>query len=174
MTRGRRGLVLMTALRRARLCSGAAQRRGTGKPPPQAPAPRRRSRRRKRPRPPTPPNSIGSSRPATEARQAQRWEEAIAPVREGRQAEARSTSRATGTRARRTTRSTTSQKCRDAFRKVVRLAPKNGAAFAFLGLCEFGAEGLRPVAASTCCSRGFSASATRRSSAASPAITPPS
>jgi tetratricopeptide (TPR) repeat protein len=27
---------------------------------------------------------------------------------------------------------------RDAFRKVVRLAPKNGAAFAFLGLCEFG------------------------------------
>ena len=28
--------------------------------------------------------------------------------------------------------------CRDAFRKVLRLAPKNGAAFAFLGLCEFG------------------------------------
>jgi tetratricopeptide (TPR) repeat protein len=28
--------------------------------------------------------------------------------------------------------------CRDAFRKLVRLAPKNGAAFAFLGLCEFG------------------------------------
>jgi tetratricopeptide (TPR) repeat protein len=28
--------------------------------------------------------------------------------------------------------------CRDAFRKVVRLAPRNGAAFAFLGLCEFG------------------------------------
>ncbi len=28
--------------------------------------------------------------------------------------------------------------CREAFRKVVRLAPKNGAAFAFLGLCEFG------------------------------------
>jgi tetratricopeptide (TPR) repeat protein len=28
--------------------------------------------------------------------------------------------------------------CRDAFRKVVRLAPKNGAAYAFLGLCEFG------------------------------------
>jgi tetratricopeptide (TPR) repeat protein len=27
---------------------------------------------------------------------------------------------------------------RDAFRKVVRLAPKNGAAYAFLGLCEFG------------------------------------
>jgi tetratricopeptide (TPR) repeat protein len=27
---------------------------------------------------------------------------------------------------------------RDAFRKVVRLAPKNGAAHAFLGLCEFG------------------------------------
>ena len=28
--------------------------------------------------------------------------------------------------------------CRDAFRRVVRLAPKNGAAYAFLGLCEFG------------------------------------
>ncbi len=28
--------------------------------------------------------------------------------------------------------------CRDAFRRVVRLAPKNGAAHAFLGLCEFG------------------------------------
>jgi tetratricopeptide (TPR) repeat protein len=27
--------------------------------------------------------------------------------------------------------------CRDAFRKVLRLAPKNGAAAAFLGLCEF-------------------------------------
>lgn len=30
--------------------------------------------------------------------------------------------------------------CRDAFRKVVRLAPKNGAAYAFLGLCEFGVK----------------------------------
>lgn len=28
--------------------------------------------------------------------------------------------------------------CRDKFREVVRLAPKNGAAFAFLGLCEYG------------------------------------
>ena len=28
--------------------------------------------------------------------------------------------------------------CRDKFRDVLRLAPKNGAAFAFLGLCEFG------------------------------------
>jgi tetratricopeptide (TPR) repeat protein len=28
--------------------------------------------------------------------------------------------------------------CRDAFRKVVRLASRNGAAYAFLGLCEFG------------------------------------
>ena len=37
--------------------------------------------------------------------------------------------------------------CRETFRKVVRLAPKNGAAYAFLGLCEFGAQGLRPVAA---------------------------
>jgi tetratricopeptide (TPR) repeat protein len=30
--------------------------------------------------------------------------------------------------------------CRDTFRHVVRLAPKNGAAFAFLGLCEFGVK----------------------------------
>jgi tetratricopeptide (TPR) repeat protein len=29
-------------------------------------------------------------------------------------------------------------RCRDSFRQVVRLAPKNGAAHAFLGLCEFG------------------------------------
>src|SRR3954451_20356716 len=28
--------------------------------------------------------------------------------------------------------------CREKFRQVVRLAPKNGAAYAFLGLCEFG------------------------------------
>jgi tetratricopeptide (TPR) repeat protein len=28
--------------------------------------------------------------------------------------------------------------CRDMFRKVLRLAPKNGGAYAFLGLCEFG------------------------------------
>jgi tetratricopeptide (TPR) repeat protein len=28
--------------------------------------------------------------------------------------------------------------CRDKFREVTRLAPKNGAAFAFLGLCEYG------------------------------------
>jgi tetratricopeptide (TPR) repeat protein len=30
--------------------------------------------------------------------------------------------------------------CRETFRKVVRLAPKNGAGFAFLGLCEFGVK----------------------------------
>ncbi len=30
--------------------------------------------------------------------------------------------------------------CRDTFRKVIRLAPKNGAAYAFLGLCEFGVK----------------------------------
>ena len=29
-------------------------------------------------------------------------------------------------------------KCRESFRRVLRLAPKNGAAYAFLGLCEFG------------------------------------
>jgi tetratricopeptide (TPR) repeat protein len=30
--------------------------------------------------------------------------------------------------------------CREVFRKVVRMAPKNGGAFAFLGLCEFGVK----------------------------------
>ncbi len=30
--------------------------------------------------------------------------------------------------------------CREIFRKVVRLAPKNGAGYAFLGLCEFGVK----------------------------------
>ena len=30
------------------------------------------------------------------------------------------------------------EECRDAFRKVTRLSPKNGSAVAFLGLCEFG------------------------------------
>jgi tetratricopeptide (TPR) repeat protein len=29
-------------------------------------------------------------------------------------------------------------RCREAFRQVLRLAPKNGAAYAFLGLCDFG------------------------------------
>ena len=29
-------------------------------------------------------------------------------------------------------------RCREAFRQVIALAPKNGAAYAFLGLCEFG------------------------------------
>ena len=30
--------------------------------------------------------------------------------------------------------------CRDMFRRVIRLAPQNGAGFAFLGLCEFGVK----------------------------------
>jgi tetratricopeptide (TPR) repeat protein len=30
------------------------------------------------------------------------------------------------------------ENCRDSFRRVTRLAPKNGAGYAFLGLCEFG------------------------------------
>ena len=37
--------------------------------------------------------------------------------------------------------------CRDAFRQVMRLAPKNGAAYAFLGLCEFGLKDYDRVAA---------------------------
>ena len=34
--------------------------------------------------------------------------------------------------------------CRDRFKDVVRLAPKNGAAFAFLGLCEYGLKDYAP------------------------------
>jgi tetratricopeptide (TPR) repeat protein len=30
------------------------------------------------------------------------------------------------------------QECRDSFRRVIRFSPKNGSAYAFLGLCEFG------------------------------------
>lgn len=30
------------------------------------------------------------------------------------------------------------EKCRDAFRRVIRLAPENGSAYAFLGMCEYG------------------------------------
>ena len=32
------------------------------------------------------------------------------------------------------------QECRDSFRKVIRFSPKNGSAYAFLGLCEFGVK----------------------------------
>ena len=32
------------------------------------------------------------------------------------------------------------QECRDSFRRVIRFSPKNGSAYAFLGLCEFGVK----------------------------------
>jgi tetratricopeptide (TPR) repeat protein len=76
---------------------------------------------------------------ATEARKAERWEDAIALY-----------ARAVKLRPQyvegywyQGTASYTIQKfteCRDRFREVVALAPQNGAAFAFLGLCEYGTK----------------------------------
>jgi tetratricopeptide (TPR) repeat protein len=74
---------------------------------------------------------------ATDARQAQRWEEAAALY--GRIVKLRPDYVEghwyQGTAYYSLDNNTA---CRDAFRRVVRLAPKNGAAYAFLGLCEFG------------------------------------
>ena len=61
--------------------------------------------------------------------------------------------------------------CRDAFRRVTRVTPKNGPAFAFLGLCEFGLE-TTIVRCSTWRRAGASGSPTR-SSRTWRATTPP-
>jgi len=76
---------------------------------------------------------------ATEARQAERWEEAIALYGK---AVALKPDYVEGHWYQGAAYYTidNSAKCRDAFRRVVRLAPKNGAAYAFLGLCEFGVK----------------------------------
>lgn len=76
---------------------------------------------------------------ATEARQAERWEEAIALYGK---AVALKPDYVEGHWYQGAAYYTidNSVKCRDAFRRVVRLAPKNGAAYAFLGLCEFGVK----------------------------------
>src|SRR5437899_2815461 len=74
---------------------------------------------------------------ATEARQAERWEDAIALYGKAVKLKPRYVEGYwyQGTAYYSLDNYT---QCRDAFRQVLRLAPKNGAAFAFLGLCEFG------------------------------------
>jgi tetratricopeptide (TPR) repeat protein len=74
---------------------------------------------------------------ATEARQAERWEEAIALYKKAVQLKPDFVEgfwyQGTAYYA-----LDNHQQCRDEFRKAQRLAPKNGAVYAFLGLCEFG------------------------------------
>ncbi|MGH9310848.1 MAG: tetratricopeptide repeat protein, partial [Vicinamibacterales bacterium] len=73
---------------------------------------------------------------ATEARQAERWEEAIALYARAVKLQPdyvegywyQGTAYYTLDKA---------AECRDRFRQVLKLSPKNGAAYAFLGLCEF-------------------------------------
>jgi tetratricopeptide (TPR) repeat protein len=74
---------------------------------------------------------------ATEARQAERWEDAI-PLYQ--KAVKLKPDYVEGYWYQGTAFYTLDNhlECRDAFRRVVRLAPKNGAAYGFLGLCEFG------------------------------------
>jgi tetratricopeptide (TPR) repeat protein len=76
---------------------------------------------------------------ATEARQAQRWEEAVELY--GKIVKLRPTY-VEGHWYQGTAYYTLDNfpQCRETFRKVVRLAPRNGAAYAFLGLCEFGVK----------------------------------
>ena len=63
--------------------------------------------------------------------------------------------------------------CRDAFRRVTRLSPKNGGAFAFLGLCEFGLKDYDRALQHLLQSRILGVG-DKDLRAASPAITPPS
>jgi tetratricopeptide (TPR) repeat protein len=74
---------------------------------------------------------------ATEARQSERWDEAIALYA---QAVKLRPGFVEGYWYQGTAHYTLDRfpQCRDAFKHVTRLAPKNGGAFAFLGLCEFG------------------------------------
>lgn len=74
---------------------------------------------------------------ATEARQAQRWEEAIDLYGKLLKLQPQYVEGYWYQGAAYYSLDSFPQ-CRDAFRKVVRLAPTNGAAFVFLGLCEFG------------------------------------
>jgi tetratricopeptide (TPR) repeat protein len=74
---------------------------------------------------------------ATEARQANQWEEAIALYAKAVKLQP---SYVEGYWYQGTSYYSLDKfpECRDKFREVIRLAPKNGAAFAFVGLCEFG------------------------------------
>jgi tetratricopeptide (TPR) repeat protein len=76
---------------------------------------------------------------ATEARQAERWEEAIDLYGKALKLKP---AYVEGYWYQGTAYYTLDDftRCREMFRKVVRLAPKNGAAYAFLGLCEFGVK----------------------------------
>ena len=74
---------------------------------------------------------------ATEARQAERWEDAIGLYAKAVKLQPDFVE---GYWYQGTAHYTLENfvQCRDAFRRVLRLAPENGAAYAFLGLCEFG------------------------------------
>ena len=99
---------------------------------------RGRSRRRcNRPRRRRAASSIGWWRPATEARRRERWEEAIALYAKAVKLKP---AYVEGYWYQGTAYYSLDKfpQCREAFRTVARLAPKNGAAYAFLGLCEFG------------------------------------
>ena len=74
---------------------------------------------------------------ATEARQAERWEEAIDLYAKAVKLKPQYVEGYWHQGTANYSLDNYSQG-RDAFRKVLRLAPKNGAAYAFLGLCEFG------------------------------------
>jgi tetratricopeptide (TPR) repeat protein len=94
-----------------------------------------------------PKSSAGAANPqfdrlvhsATEARLAQRWEEAIELYRKAVKLKP---GYVEGYWYQGTAYYSLDDfpRCRETFRKVVRLAPKNGAAYAFLGLCEFGVK----------------------------------
>lgn len=96
------------------------------------------------PRKPAP--SVASSVPfdtlveqATAARKAERWDEAIALYAKAVKVRP---SYVEGYWYQGTALYTLQKfpECRDRFREVVKLAPQNGAAFAFLGLCEYGTK----------------------------------
>jgi tetratricopeptide (TPR) repeat protein len=74
---------------------------------------------------------------AAEARQAQRWEDAVALYSKAVRMKPEYVE---GYWYQGTAHYSIDQypQCKESFRKVISLAPKNGAAYAFLGLCEFG------------------------------------
>ena len=132
----------LAAVMRVALLRGSAALLGATAHGRQAPAPapgRRPSRRRARPAAPRRAGRIrstGESRPPRRA-QAEQWEDAIDLY--AKAVKLRPTY-VEGYWYQGTAYYTLDKftECRDAFRAVARLAPKNGAAFAFLGLCEFG------------------------------------
>ncbi len=115
---------------------GGAGQTPSAKPP----EPARTAPRKAAPKPRAAPRAAEFDRivlAATEARQASRWEEAIALYAK---AVAIKPDYVEGFWYQGTSYYSLDNfaKGAEAFRRVVRLAPKNGAAYAFLGLCEFG------------------------------------